>query len=198
MAAAGRISQCGFVVIYRGGVFIQLHSFTHITSQLNTTTKHPNPLHIIMDEKRCSTCAKKLPLSLFLANTSADMTSKVFATCISCRERSRSKRKAAQPPSHPRQHSKHTSIDYCSRCQHTLLPSASTSISINLGDNTLKTCSSCQYRSRRDSILPSAIPPIPESSALANAPPQPPIQTIPPLPASRPLLFQPVSRSVVP
>ena len=109
-----------------------------------------------MDEKRCSCCAKKLPLSSFLADASADMRSKVFATCISCRERARSKRKAAQPPTHPRQHSKHTSIDYCSRCRHTLPHSAFTSISIAPGDNTLKTCSSCRYRSRRSSIIPSA------------------------------------------
>src|SRR5580692_8105233 len=141
-----------------------------------------------MDENRCSTCAKKLPLSSFLADTSADMTSKVFATCISCRERSRSKRKAAQPPSHPRRHSRHTSLDYCSRCQHTLPPSAFTSISINLGDNTLKTCGSCRYRSRRSSILPPAIPPVPESSPLANVPPQSHNRVIAPLPVLRPPL----------
>src|SRR5580692_8009463 len=144
-----------------------------------------------MDEKRCSSCAKKLPLSSFLANASADMRSKVYATCISCRERSRSKRKAAQPPSHPRQHSKHTSIDHCSRCQHTLPPSALTSISIAPGDNTLKTCSSCQYRSRRDSILPSAIPPLPKSSTLTNIPPQFLNRAMPPPPVLRPLLPRP-------
>ena len=50
-----------------------------------------------MDEKRCLCCAKKLPLSSFLADASADMRSKVFATCISCCEWARPKRKAAQP-----------------------------------------------------------------------------------------------------
>ena len=152
-------------------IFTQRPSYNHTTSQLKTPTQRPNPLETIMDEKRCSSCLKKLPLSSFLANASADMRSKVYATCISCRERSRSKRKAAQPPSHPRQHSKHTSIDHCSRCQHTLPPLALTTISIDPGDNTLKTCSSCQYRSRRDSILPSAIPPLPEFSTLTNIPP---------------------------
>jgi hypothetical protein len=151
-----------------------------------------------MDEKRCSACAKKLPLSSFLADISADMTSKVFATCIPCRERSRSKRKAAQPPSHPRQHSKHTSIDYCSRCQHTVPPSASTSISIDPGDNTLKACALCRYRSRRDSILPSVIPPLPESSTLTSIAPRPLAWAIAPLPVLRPLLPQPVSQSIIP
>src|SRR5580692_10743231 len=153
-----------------------------------------------MDENRCSTCAKKLPLSSFLADTSADMTSKVFATCIPCREWSRLKRKAAQPPRHPRRYSRHTSLDYCSRCQHTLPPSAVTSISINPGDNTLKTCSSCQYRSRRDSILPSAIPPLPESSTLANIPPQSLDRVMLPPPVLRPLLPQPqvIPRQVSP
>jgi hypothetical protein len=151
-----------------------------------------------MDEKRCSCCAKKLPLSSFLADTSADMRSKVFATCISCRERARSKRKAAQPPTHPRQHSKHTSIDYCSRCRHTLPHSAFTSISIAPGDNTLKTCSSCRYRSRRSSIIPSAAPSLPESSSLANIPPQSPIRTMLPPPVLRPLLPRPVTQSIIP
>ena len=121
-----------------------------------------------MDEKCYLSCDKKLSYSLFLADAFTDMRSKVIATCISCREWSRSKRKAAQLPSHPRQHSKHTSIDHCSRYQYTLPPSALTSISINPGDNTLKICSSCQYRSRRDSILPSVVPPLPKSSTLTN------------------------------
>jgi hypothetical protein len=121
----------------------------------------------------------------------------VFATCISCRERSWSKRKAVQPPSYPRQHSKHTSIDYCSRCQHTVPPSASTSISIDLGNNTLKTCSSCRYRSRRDSVLPSAVLSLPESSTLADVPPQPLVPTIP-LQVLRPLLPWPVTGPTAP
>src|SRR5580692_10729288 len=150
-----------------------------------------------MDEKRCSTCAKKLPLSSFLADTSADMTSKVFATCIPCRERSWLKRKAAQPPSHPRRHSRHTSLDYCSRCRHTLPPSTITNISIDPRDNTLKTCSSCQYRSRRNTILPPAMPPLPESPSLTDIALRSPLWAIAPLPVSR-SLSRPVSPPVVP
>src|SRR6267378_6179186 len=40
----------------------------------------------------CSHCKRTLPLSSFLANASADLGSRVFATCLHCRERSRSRR----------------------------------------------------------------------------------------------------------
>jgi hypothetical protein len=49
-----------------------------------------------MDTKRYSSYIKQLPLSAFLANASADSTSRIFATCISCRERSRSRRQTAR------------------------------------------------------------------------------------------------------
>jgi hypothetical protein len=49
---------------------------------------------VVLDSKYCSSCVKKLPLSSFLADASADLGSKVFKTCITCR---RSKREAAQP-----------------------------------------------------------------------------------------------------
>src|SRR5882762_4169278 len=45
----------------------------------------------------CSHCKRTLPLSSFLANASADLGSRVFATCLHCRERSRSRRRASQP-----------------------------------------------------------------------------------------------------
>src|SRR5712664_3944852 len=45
---------------------------------------------------------KTLPLSSFLANASADLGSRVFATCLRCREQSRSKRRASQPLAPPR------------------------------------------------------------------------------------------------
>lgn len=50
-----------------------------------------------MDSKYCSQCLQKLPPSSFLANAAADPGSKVFKTCIACRGKSRSKRKALQP-----------------------------------------------------------------------------------------------------
>jgi len=52
-----------------------------------------------MDSKYCSGCLQKLLLSSFLADASANPGSKVFATCIPCRDRRRSKtkRKALQP-----------------------------------------------------------------------------------------------------
>ena len=52
--------------------------------------------------KSCSSCKKTLPPSSFLANASADLGSRVFATCFRCRERSRSKRRASQPLGPPR------------------------------------------------------------------------------------------------
>src|SRR5467141_671368 len=45
----------------------------------------------------CSHCKRTLPLSSFLANASADLGRRVFATCLHCRERSRSRRRASQP-----------------------------------------------------------------------------------------------------
>src|SRR5271156_3914271 len=52
-----------------------------------------------MDSKYCSSCLQKRLLSSFLADASANPGSKVFATCIPCRDRRRSKtkRKALQP-----------------------------------------------------------------------------------------------------
>src|SRR5882762_1759310 len=50
----------------------------------------------------CSHCKRTLPLSSFLANASADLGSRVFATCLHCRERSRSRRRASQPLAPPR------------------------------------------------------------------------------------------------
>src|SRR5271154_2066401 len=52
-----------------------------------------------MDSKYCSCCLQKRLLSSFLADASANPGSKVFATCIPCRDRRRSKtkRKALQP-----------------------------------------------------------------------------------------------------
>ena len=49
-----------------------------------------------MDSKYCSSCAQKHLLSFFLKNASADPGSKVFSTCITCRDRCQ-KRKALQP-----------------------------------------------------------------------------------------------------
>src|SRR5277367_4183508 len=49
-----------------------------------------------MASKYCSACIQKLPLSSFLANASADLGSKVFKTCIACRGKSKTKRKALQ------------------------------------------------------------------------------------------------------
>ena len=59
-----------------------------------------------MDTKCCSTCAHTRPISSFLKDTSAAPNSRVFATCIPCREvrrRSTSKRKASRQlaPDHP-------------------------------------------------------------------------------------------------
>jgi hypothetical protein len=48
-----------------------------------------------MDSKYCSACARKLLLSSFLKDPSADPSSKVFATCIPCRNKSK-KRRALQ------------------------------------------------------------------------------------------------------
>src|SRR5271155_6271851 len=51
-----------------------------------------------MDSKYCSGCLQKCLLSSFLADASANPGSKVFATCILCRDRrSKTKRKALQP-----------------------------------------------------------------------------------------------------
>src|SRR5271155_3876936 len=51
-----------------------------------------------MDSKYCSGCLQKLLLSSFLADASANPGSKVFATCILCRDRrSKTKRKALHP-----------------------------------------------------------------------------------------------------
>jgi hypothetical protein len=49
-----------------------------------------------MSSKYCSACIKKLPLSSFLASTSADLGGKVFGTCIPCQDQYK-KRKALQP-----------------------------------------------------------------------------------------------------
>ncbi len=49
-----------------------------------------------MDSKYCSACMKKLLLSSFVKNASADPHSKVLSTCIACRDKSK-KRRAAQP-----------------------------------------------------------------------------------------------------
>jgi hypothetical protein len=46
--------------------------------------------------KYCSACIQKLLISSFLANAFADLGSKVFKTCIACRGKSKSKRKALQ------------------------------------------------------------------------------------------------------
>ena len=50
-----------------------------------------------MDSKCCSTCAHTPSLSCFLKNASANPDSRIFVTCISCRDRSK-KRRALQPP----------------------------------------------------------------------------------------------------
>jgi hypothetical protein len=50
-----------------------------------------------MDSKYCSACAKKLPISSFLKDASANPGSKVLKTCLLCRNKSKSKRKALQP-----------------------------------------------------------------------------------------------------
>ena len=49
----------------------------------------------LMDSKYCLACACKLLLSSFLKDTSADPSSKVFATCIPCCNKSK-KRRALQ------------------------------------------------------------------------------------------------------
>ena len=49
-----------------------------------------------MDAKYCSQCVQKLPISSFLANAFANLGTKVFSTCITCRARSK-KRRALQP-----------------------------------------------------------------------------------------------------
>jgi hypothetical protein len=50
----------------------------------------------LMDSKYCSKCMQRLSLSSFLKDTSANPSSKVFATCIPCREKLK-KRRALQP-----------------------------------------------------------------------------------------------------
>ncbi|KIE03504.1 ATP-dependent DNA helicase PIF1, partial [Metarhizium majus ARSEF 297] len=50
-----------------------------------------------MDSKYCSACLQKHPLSSFLKDTSSDLGSKIFSTCIPCRARKSNKRKALQP-----------------------------------------------------------------------------------------------------
>lgn len=53
-----------------------------------------------MDSKYCSTCTKKLPLSSFLKSASANPGTKVFATCVPCREKGKTRRAArSQRPS---------------------------------------------------------------------------------------------------
>jgi hypothetical protein len=57
----------------------------------------------LMESKYCCVCLRKLPLSAFLKNPSAAIGSKVYATCITCREKKK-KRPAesllqGQPPS---------------------------------------------------------------------------------------------------
>jgi hypothetical protein len=49
-----------------------------------------------MDSKYCSACARKQLFSCFLKDATASFNSKVFLTCILCREKSR-KRRAEQP-----------------------------------------------------------------------------------------------------
>ena len=49
-----------------------------------------------MESKYCSTCPNKRLLASFLKDASANPGSKVFATCIPCREKSK-KRRALQP-----------------------------------------------------------------------------------------------------
>jgi hypothetical protein len=57
---------------------------------------YPTQFLDLMDSKYCSKCAHKLLLSSFLKDASADPSSKVFATCIPCRDKSK-KRRALQP-----------------------------------------------------------------------------------------------------
>jgi hypothetical protein len=45
-----------------------------------------------MDAKYCNTCVKKLPIPFFLKDTSAALDSRVFASCIQCRERAQAQR----------------------------------------------------------------------------------------------------------
>lgn len=49
-----------------------------------------------MESKYCSACAQKRVLSCFLKNPSANPGTKVFSTCIPCRDKSK-KRRALQP-----------------------------------------------------------------------------------------------------
>ncbi|KID81448.1 ATP-dependent DNA helicase PIF1 [Metarhizium guizhouense ARSEF 977] len=50
-----------------------------------------------MDSKYCSSCLQKHVLSSFLKDTSSDLGSKIFSTCIPCRTKNSKKRKALQP-----------------------------------------------------------------------------------------------------
>jgi uncharacterized cysteine cluster protein YcgN (CxxCxxCC family) len=50
-----------------------------------------------MDSKYCSSCLHKHVLSSFLKDTSSDLGSKIFSTCIPCRAKNSKKRKALQP-----------------------------------------------------------------------------------------------------
>src|ERR1700733_5094287 len=50
-----------------------------------------------MDSKYCSSCLQKHALSSFLKDTSSDLGSKMFSTCIPCRAKNSKKRKALQP-----------------------------------------------------------------------------------------------------
>ena len=50
-----------------------------------------------MDSKYCSSCIQKHALSSFLKDTSSDLGSKIFSTCIPCRAKNSKKRKALQP-----------------------------------------------------------------------------------------------------
>src|SRR5882757_50466 len=46
-----------------------------------------------MSSKYCSSCIQKLPLSCFLKDTLASPTSRVFATCIQCRGKTKASAK---------------------------------------------------------------------------------------------------------
>lgn len=50
----------------------------------------------LMEYKYCSACAQKRVLSCFLKTSSADPGTRVFSTCIPCRDKSK-KRRALQP-----------------------------------------------------------------------------------------------------